>query len=184
MLTFCGLLWFKKRSLQYTTPYQRIPARTELEKMDKPCEKCHIVNVSVELRQCDELICDLCWEEMSKIKHAAVNYNNAATPSEMNPKAESLSRQSEVEGSNFIRQGEVENVHFVHSDNETNEGYWQDQVSYSVAVKNSSSTLEKCQKCDKKILSGVRCSVPMCKTAWHWGCVGIKRDVKKQNVKL
>ena len=135
--------------------------------MDKPCEKCHVVNESVELRQCDELICELCWEEMLKIKHTAVNHNTAATSSEMNPKAESFNPQSEVEGSNFIPQGEVEDVHFVHSDDETNEGYWQDQASYSIAVKNSSSTSEKCRKCDKKILTGVRCSVSMCKTAWH-----------------
>ena len=80
------------------TPYQEIPARIELEEMDKPCEKCHVVNESVELRQCDELICELCWEEMSKIKHTEVNHNTAATSSEMNPKAESFSPQSEVEG--------------------------------------------------------------------------------------
>ena len=133
----------------------------------------------MELRQCDELICELCWEEMLKIKHTAVNHNTAATSSKMNPEAESFNPQSEVEGSNFIPQGEVEDVHFVHSDDETNEGYWQDQASYSVAVKNSSSTSEKCRKCDKKILIGVRCSVSMCKTVWHWGCVGIKRDDEK-----
>ena len=117
--------------------------------MDKPCEKCHVVNESVEFRQCDELICDLCWEKMSKIKYTAVNYNTAATSSEVNPEAESFSPQSEEEGSNFILQGEVEDVHFVHSDNETNESYWQDQTSYSVTIKNSSSTSEKCRKCDK-----------------------------------
>ena len=186
MLTFSGLLWFNKRSLQHTTPYQEIPARIELEEMDKPCEKCHVVNESVELRHCDELIRELCWEEMSKIKHTEVNHNTAATSSEMNPEAESVSPQSEVEGRNLIPQGEVEDVHFVHSvgDNETNEGYWQDQASYSVAVKNSSSTSEKCRKCDKKILTGVRCSVSMCKTAWHWGCVGIKRDDEKTKTEI
>ena len=106
---------------------------------------------------CDELICELCWEETSQIKHTEANHNTAATSSEMNPEAESFSPQRELEGRNLIPQGEVEDVHFVHSvgDNETNEGYWQDQASYSVAVKNSSSTSEKCRKCDKKILTGV-----------------------------
>ena len=49
---------------------------------------------------------------------------------------------------------------------------------YNILVKNPTETMEMCEKCERKIINGVRCK--SCLRAIHWKCGGITKD----NVKV
>ena len=47
-------------------------------------------------------------------------------------------------------------------------------VGLNVVIKNDKENENKCVKCRRKVLNGIRCTIS--KKAWHWKCVGVNKE--------
>ena len=50
----------------------------------------------------------------------------------------------------------------------------QEKEPLNVVIKNDKENEDKCVKCRRKVLNGIRCTI--CKKAWHWKCGGVTKE--------
>ena len=50
----------------------------------------------------------------------------------------------------------------------------QEKEPVNVVIKNDKGNEDKCVKCRRKVLNGIRCTI--CKKAWHWKCGGVTKE--------
>ena len=157
------------------------------------CEYCHQTN-NVELRKSDMMVCQLCYDveeqEFSAWKEDKTEENDL------------LNKDIDYIGSTKIEGIEAEATMTVSSDEEDNlerefaesnlsnstakeDSSESNQVTsvrnaVSIVIKKSSSQEQRCRKCKKKMVNGMRCSD--CGKEVHWRCGRVTKDNDKAKI--
>ena len=138
------------------------------------CENCQQCKSSVELRHSDQQLCDECYE----IQEYGMGLSEDTQTEAVN---------HEIESQNY--DGHVDHTPKDDEDDQNVNAAMIDLLDDNDQDKDSTNGLierktgeEKCVKCRKKVLNGIRCS--SCKKALHCKCGGLsKEDMKTTPVK-
>ena len=160
------------------------------------CERCKAKNevdgIKVDIRSSDELLCNECWLA-SKHRDVTeeVEDDNSHMDSECRDTIEpyllceegfnahdeelyQVENDRDVEQSDTLPDTDtlLEKIRQLYSEDTVI--HHQEKEPLNVVIKNDKENEDKCVKCRRKVLNGIRCTI--CKKAWHWKCGGVTKE--------
>ena len=123
------------------------------------CEMCKMFPGCVKLRQSDQTLCESCHTYQKSLTKSPENIIEGETQSEMAYAMMVPHSLSDDDGGAIAAMlTEANEVnHHEDSHHEIDDNVVCEDVS-DILVKNSSDTMELCKKCERKLVSGVRCA--------------------------
>ena len=140
------------------------------------CERCHLQKDNIEIRKCDYMLCDSCNDEFTENQQeddSLYQVDGAMLDGGPNSSEHENSQEENSEGPTHDKKKEEPAL--IHSNIE------EENTGNTVLI-NRKAGDEKCVKCKKNVLNGIRCI--SCLKAWHCKCGGLNReDIKSSIVK-
>ena len=161
------------------------------------CERCKAKNevdgIQVDIRASDELLCNECWlaSKHCDVIEEVEEDDNDDMDSECRDTIEpyllceegfnahdeelyQVEHDRDVEQSDTLPDTDtlLEKIRTLYSEDTVI--HHQEKEPVNMVIKNDKENEDKCVKCRRKVLNGIRCTI--CKKAWHWKCGGVTKE--------